>query len=212
MLVTISREYGAGGSSVAKRVATALDWKLVDNQLVEEVAKRAGMTADEVSEKQERGPTFVERLARALTVATPEVLGASTAELPEQEEARLVHLTEQVVAEAAHGDAVLVGRAAVAVVGMRADIIHVKLVGSAAHRATLIAERLAIPLDEAERRVRDVDAHRARYHRQYYDRDWHDPHNYHLTINTEWMGFEKAAALIVAVVQGEQRGANSDLR
>jgi cytidylate kinase len=211
MLITISREFGAGGSSVAKRVATLLDWRMVDNQLVEEVARRAGMSADQVTEKEERGPTFVERLARALTVATPEVLDASTAELPEQEEARLVRITEQVVAEAAQDHAVLVGRAAVAVVGQRADALHVKLVGSPGHRASVIAERFGLTLDDAVRKVKEVDANRARYHRQYYDRDWHDPRNYHLTINTEWMGFEKAAELIVAMVT-EGRGPMTDDR
>lgn len=205
MLITISREYGACGSSVAHRVAAELDWRLVDNQLVEEVAARAGMSADEVSEKQERGPTFVERLARVLTVATPEVLGPSTAELPEQEEARLVRLTEQVVAEAAQDHAVLVGRAAVAVVGQRDGVLHVKLVASAPYRVGVVAERLAIPLEEAQKRVRDVDAHRARYHKQYYNRDWTDPHHYHLTINTELVGIEGSAALIVAAVKRENR-------
>ena len=37
MLVTISRQYGAGGSEVARRVADALGWRLVDNELVERV-------------------------------------------------------------------------------------------------------------------------------------------------------------------------------
>lgn len=205
MLITISREYGACGSSVAQRVAVMLDWRLVDNQLVEEVAARAGMSPDEVSEKEERGPTFVERLARVLTVATPEVLGPTTAELPEHEETRLMRLTEQVVAEAAQDHAVLVGRAAVAVVGQREGVLHVRLVASAAHRAGVVAKRLDVPLEEAQKRVRDVDAHRARYHRQYYNRDWADPHHYHLTINTELLGIEGSAGLIVAAVKRENR-------
>lgn len=205
MLITISREYGACGSFVAQRVAIELDWRLVDNQLVEEVAARAGMSADEVSEKEERGPTFVERLARVLTVATPEVLGPSTAELPEQEEARLVRLTEQVVAEAAQNHAVLVGRAAGAVIGQKEKALHVRLVASATYRAAVIAKRLGVSIEEAQKRVRDVDAHRARYHKQYYNRDWADPHHYHLTLNTELLGIEGSAALIVAAVKRENR-------
>jgi cytidylate kinase len=35
MFITISREYGAGGSVVARLVADALRWRLVDNQVVE---------------------------------------------------------------------------------------------------------------------------------------------------------------------------------
>ncbi|MES2124996.1 MAG: cytidylate kinase-like family protein [Gemmatimonadota bacterium] len=204
MLITISREYGAGGSSVARVVAKALGWEVVDNQLVDEVAARAGITPQEVRDREERGPTFVERVARALTVANPEVIGPGTAELPEAEEARLVRITEQVVADAAVDRAVLVGRAASAVIGRREGALHVKLVGSVEYRAGVLASRLTVSHEEALKRIHDTDAHRARYHRQYYNRDWADPHAYHLTLNTEWLGIPRAAAIVVAAVEEEQ--------
>ncbi len=73
MLITISRQYGAGGSEVAQRVAAALGWRLVDNEMVEQVAARAGLKPEDVAELEERVPTFVERLARTLAAATPEL-------------------------------------------------------------------------------------------------------------------------------------------
>ena len=200
MLITISREYGAGGSQLARLVAGRLNWRLVDNQLVDEIAARAGMTPQEVRDKEERGPTFVERVTRALMVATPELLTPGSVELPEAEEARLVHVTQQVVAEAAVDHAVMVGRAASAVVGRRADALHVKLVASVPHRIGVVAARYDIAPEEAEKRVRDTDAHRARYHRQYYNRDWADPHNYHLVLNSEWLGLPRCASIVVAAV------------
>lgn len=200
MLITISREFGAGGSSLAKLVSERLGWRVVDNQLVDEVAARAGMTPEEVREKQERGPTFSERVARALTVATPELLTPTAVELPEAEESRLVRITEQVVAEAAVDHAVLVGRAASAVIGRRDDTLHVKLVASLPYRVAVIAKRDGLTAEEAEKRVRDTDAHRARYHKQYYNRDWTDPRSYHLTLNTEWLGLPRCASIVVAAV------------
>ncbi len=202
MMVTISREYGAGGSSVARLVADRLGWRVVDNQLVEEVARRTGLTTAEVREREERGPTLIERVARALAAATPEVLGRSSRELPEAEEAKLVKITDQVVAEMASDHAVVVGRAAVAVIGRQVDALHVKLVGSVEYRAQYMADRLGLSYEEAERRVRDVDAHRTRYHAQYYNRDWSDPRNYHLVLNTGWLGLQRAADIIVAAVKG----------
>lgn len=198
MLITISREFGAGGSSLARLISERLGWRVVDNQLVDEVAARAGLTPQEVRDREERGPTFAERVARALTVATPELLTPTSVELPEAEEARLVRITEQVVAEAAVDHAVLVGRAASAVIGRRQDALHVKLVASAPYRIGVIAARDGVALEEAERRVRDTDSHRARYHRQYYNRDWADPRSYHLTLNTEWLGLQRAASIVVA--------------
>lgn len=40
MLITISRQFGAGGSIVARKVADALGWTVIDNELVGEVARR----------------------------------------------------------------------------------------------------------------------------------------------------------------------------
>lgn len=202
MLITISREYGAGGSSVARAVAERLGWRLVDNQLVEEIARRAGMTTAEAQERVERGPTFVERLVRALAASNPEMLTPASVQPPEAEDARLKQITEEVVSESAGDHAVLVGRAASAVIGRRDDAVHIKLVATVEHRQQVVATRLGITAAEAERRVRDVDAHRAEYHRRWYQRDWTDARNYHLVINTGWVGLERSAALVVELVRG----------
>ena len=193
MLITISREYGAGGSSVARTIAERLGWKLVDNQIVEEIARRAGMTTAEAQERVERSPTFVERLIRALAASNPELLTPASVQPPDAADAQLKQITEQVVAESASNHAVLVGRAASAVIGRREDALHIKLVGSVEYRREVIAKRLGVAPEEAARKVRDVDAHRAEYHRKWYARDWFDAHNYHLVINVGWVGLEGAA-------------------
>ena len=198
MFITISREYGAGGSVVAQLVADALRWRLVDNQVVEEVARRAGLTPDDVARREERGPSFVERLSRALATATPELLGAESAQPPEAEESRLVKLTEQVVRDAcADGHVVLVGRAAVALLGSREDALHVRVVAEPEHRSLVIMERLGDTKEEVQRRIKEVDTNRARYHRLWYDRDWYDPRHYHHTVNTGWLGLDRSAELVV---------------
>jgi cytidylate kinase len=74
MLITISRQYGAGGSEVAALVAGTLGWRVVDNELVERVAARAGLTTEDVAQREERVPTFIERLARTVVAATPELV------------------------------------------------------------------------------------------------------------------------------------------
>lgn len=199
MFITISREFGAGGSTVARLVAEQLRWRLVDNQMVDEVARRAGLSPSDVAEREERGPSFIERLARALAAATPELLDNENVELPEAEEARLVRVSEQVIADACgEGDVVVVGRAAVALLSARVDALHVRLVGSMDYRATVVAERLGLDHDAALKRIKEVDGNRARYHRQWYNRDWYDPRNYHLTLNTGWLGLERTCDVIVA--------------
>lgn len=203
MFITISREYGAGGSSVARLVAETLRWRLVDNQVVEAVAELAGISPADVARREERGASFVERLSRALALATPELLGQEPLTVPEAEEARLVKLTEQVVSDACtEGNAVLVGRAAVAVLGRRSDAFHVRLVAPPDHRARIVAERLGMELGDALKQLKVVDANRSRYHKQWYGRVWEDARSYHLTLNTAWLGLERSADLIVAAVGG----------
>ena len=198
MLITISRQFGAGGSLVAKLVAEQLGWSVIDNELVDEVARRIGKPAEEVAEREERVPSFVERLARAL-VASPEVPLVTATPVESLDEAELVKMTEVVVAEVAqHGNVVLVGRAASAVLARETGAIHVQLVAPKAFRIRVVADRSAIDAKAAEKQIGETDAQRARYHKQYYGREWSDPVNYHMVLNTGAMGFEGAAGTIVA--------------
>lgn len=201
MLITISRQYGAGGSEVARQVAAALGWQVLDNELIEEVARRAGVPAEQVAEKEERAPSFVERLARTLAASTPELLPRPVpgGTLPKLQERDLVRLTESVVEEAAaKGRLVLVGRAAPVVLARERESLHVKLVAPKPFRIQAAAARLGVDPRQASEIVEDSDSSRARYHRQYYGRDWNDPVNYHLVLNTGALGLDGATAVIVA--------------
>ncbi|HKT60600.1 MAG TPA: cytidylate kinase-like family protein, partial [Gemmatimonadales bacterium] len=193
MLITISRQFGAGGSIVARQVAERLGWRVVDNELVEQVAARAGLSPEHVAEREERVSTFVERLARTLAAASPDVFpppesAGAVVDVPETD---LVRITEKVVAEvAAQGRVVLVGRAAPAVLSREADALHVKLVAPRAFRIQVAADRLGCAGDKAAAVLDRTDRMRERYLREYYRRDWNDPVNYHLVLNTGVLGFD----------------------
>lgn len=198
MIVTISRQYGAGGSEVARRVAQALGWMLVDNELVDAVAERAGMSPEEVAQYHERAPGFIERLAQTLATSAPDVITTEETPMPGRTEQKLVRLTESVVAEIAEQDrVVLVGRAAPAVLGRRAGTLHVKLVAPKPWRVSVAARRLSVDLKAAEKILDDTDDNRRRYHRQYYSRDWDDPCNYDMVLNTEALGYDEVVEIIV---------------
>ncbi len=197
MIITISRESGAGGSAVARGVAKALGWRVVDNELIDEIAARSGLTPAEVVERGERAPGFLERLLRLLTRAAPEIL-SPPAEDPESAEARLVKITETVVAEMAlEGRVVMVGRAAPAVLKGDRDGLHVKIVAPLADRIAAVSARLGGSVEAATTAVARSDANRARYHWQYYHRDWNDAAHYHLVLNTAALGLDGAVATIV---------------
>jgi len=139
MIVTVSRLIGAGGSEIASRVAAALGFRLVDNELIDRVALQAGLSRTEVANREERAPGFLERLVRALSRSAPEIQSAPPDRPPEPEEKSLVAATEKVVAElAAEGRVVLVGRAAPAVLSGSHDALHVKIVAPVPFRIAQI--------------------------------------------------------------------------
>lgn len=189
---------------MARRVAAALGWRVVDNELVEEVAARAGLPAQDVAEWEERAPSFAERLARTLAASTPELFPGSLpgGTLPKLQEADLVRITESVVAEAAaKGRLVLVGRAAPAVLAQERESLHVKLIAPRPYRVQAAAQRLGVDLQKAASVVDESDSTRARYHRQYYHRDWNDPVHYHMVLNSGALGLDGATSAIVSEAQ-----------
>jgi CMP/dCMP kinase len=198
MIITLSREFGAGGSLIASRIAETLGWKVVDNELVGRIAERAGLTPAEVAEREERAPGFGERLLRMLTKAAPEIFPAPADQVPELEEAKLVKITETVVEDVAReGRVVLVGRAAEVVLRQERDALHVKIVAPRAYRVEQFANREGMARARAEVMVREADENRKRYHLQHYGRDWSDAANYHVVLNVALLGAESTVDLVV---------------
>lgn len=201
-VITVTRQYASGGSNVARLVARELRWEVIDNEFVDEVARRAGLPTDAVAQRDERAPGLLERVARTLAAGSPETFlatpGGTSVESPLDEPA-LVRLTERVIAEAAaHGRIVLVGRGAQAVLAQRPDALHVYVVAGRPWRMQLAVERLGVKPAEAERVLDEVDRRRDQYVRTYYGRHRQDVVNYDLVVNTEKLGVEGAAALVVA--------------
>ncbi len=205
-VITLTRQYASGGSDIAQLVAQRLGWEVIDNEFVDEVARRAGLPATEVAQKEERAPGLLERLARTLTVASPEMF-MTTATVPqvEADEAAIVKLTERVIAEAAaHGRMVLVGRGAQALLAQRPDALHVYVVASKPWRVKLAIERLGVDPANADKVVDETDRQRDQYVKSYYGRARQDVVNYDLVVNAARLGIEGAAALIVA--EARRRG------
>lgn len=202
-VITITRQYASGGSEIAQLVGRALRWAVIDNEFVDEVARRAGLPPDEVAQREERAPGLLERLARTLAAASPEMFIA-TAGVPrvEEDETTILRMTERVIREAAlEGRVVLVGRGAQALLAQRDDALHVYVVASKPWRARLAIERLGVNAAEVGRVVDETDQQRDRYVKTSYGRARQDPLNYDMVLNTERLGFEGAAALVVAEAQ-----------
>jgi cytidylate kinase len=197
-IITISRLFGSGGSEVAARVADALGWTLLDNALVDAVAVQLGASAAEVVAREERVPPLAVRLADAMTLGSAELLTQVADTTPAVSEARLLEVTRRVIAEAAtQGPVVVVGRGSPTAFAERTDALHVFCVASRSALVARVRERLGVDEGRAARKVDETNRHRAQYVQRHWQRDWIAPENYHVCVNTELLGIEGAAALVV---------------
>jgi cytidylate kinase len=203
-VLTISRQYGSGGSVIARRVAERLGWTIIDSEFVDRVAERAGLTPEEVAAREERTASLMERLATTLAVSSPELFLASADLSPETPRSAtdIARITEAVIGEAAdHGNVVLVGRGAQACLARRERTLHVRIIAPREVRIRTIAQRLNLDDEAAEQTVDERDHERKEYVRTHYQRDWHDPSNYHLVVNSALLSYDGATDLIADAVE-----------
>jgi cytidylate kinase len=201
-IITISRLYGSGGSEVAARVAAELGWSLLDNAVVDAVAVRLGITPSEVARREERVPSLVERLVDTMALGSQEWLSPLAATKRQPTDEQLVEVTRHIVEEAVvRGSAVIVGRGAQSILRERGDTLHVFCYAA---RPALIArsmERDKLDEEAAAKLVDDTNARREAWVRKHFDRDWMQDSNYHIELNTGWLGVDGAASAIAFVAR-----------
>lgn len=202
-LVTISAQYGAGGSSIAPAVAEALGVPFVDRAIPVQVARELGVSTEESLAHDDRAETkWISRwLAGAARVAavTPTVPTASAGgEVGSllSDHAFVAH-TENVIRGLAQSTgAVVLGRAAAVVLGDRPDTLHVRLRGPRDRRLRHAMVSRGIDATTAQREMADADRARAAYVRRFYRRDPDDAGLYHLMCDSTALPPAAAAELI----------------
>lgn len=209
-IVTVSRMFGSGGSEVAAELSNRLNWALLDNAFVERVAVGLHTTPAHVQAIEERRPSLAERIADAFAYSSQEMLSAPLgAPLPPTEE-RILEVTHRVIDEAvARGPVVLVGRGAQAWLASREDAVHILCVAPRDACIARVVERERVTPAEAARMVDETNRERHAYVRRNWKREWLNASNYHLCINTAWLGIAGAVDLVEQVVRARLAGART---
>jgi cytidylate kinase len=201
-VITVSRMYGSGGSEVAERVAAALRWSLFDNSMIDKITERSGLTRAEVTAQDERVPSMVERLASALSLGSPEMMPPVTTGAVETTEERIVAVTRRVIEEAVQtGPAVFVGRGAQCLLAERSDALHVFCFAPHTMLRRYAMEKFGLQAAEADRKVADMNKQREQYVKRHWNRNWLAHENYHLCVNTAWLGIDGAADQVLVAAQ-----------
>jgi CMP/dCMP kinase len=198
VIVTISNQYGCGAVAVAERVALELGYDLIDREMPVVVAKRMQISPAEAQAAEETGRSLGSRLITSLELATPEVGVASFTQTFDEEYVREVQ--EAVREFAAHGNVVIVGRAAGAILGRRPDVLRVFMYAPRDWRIERIMEEHSLDRKAAEYEVDRIDRARRAHLRDWYNVEIGSPAIVDLAIDTASFGGERSAHIIVAAV------------
>lgn len=204
MVVTVSNEYGTGAIAIAARVAAELGYECVDRQLPVVVAKRFGISPEEVEANEDTARTLGERWLTSLERATPELAVTST--VPPFDEALLEAVQEAVREYAARGNVVIVGRGAGIILADAPAIVRVFMHAPREWRIAHVMAAFETDRKTTEAEVDRVDRMRAAYLNDWYRVRFGDPANYDLCIDTSRFDEAQCAALIVSAVRSRAEG------
>jgi cytidylate kinase len=200
--VTISRQAGAGGRTLAKALAERLTetdpadrpWAAWDGELVDKVAAEQRIPSSLIDSLDREGPrrTMFQEFLESLLTYKPQ------ADLDEFQVYRIVARTVRALARA--GRSVIVGRGGVYATADLRGGVHLRLVSPLQDRVRHMAELLKVAERQAAKEVERIDRHREEFHRRY----WKDkallPEIFTLTLNTAAMSERQMVECVLPLV------------
>lgn len=199
-LITISREYGAGGSELGVVLGQRLGWPVLDHELIRKLAARLSCEEGEVRAMDEHAPSFFERLASAAVVTAPESR-IHTTPWPTDPDCVAAAAREVLLEAAQNPPLIVVGHGGNCLFGGRADVLRVRVTAPFDVRVKRVAQRTGAAAQQASAEVRRRDADRQHYLQRYFQRDVNDACGYDLQINTATISLPAAAELIFRLVE-----------
>ena len=189
-IITISRQFGSGGHSIAKAAAERMGIAFYDNQLITEVARQSGLSEEFIRENEEyasHSNSFLYQLAMSTagTYGYPSVYQ------------KLYEAQTKVIQDIADKEpCIIVGRCADYILRDRKDCLHVFIHADNEHRAKRILEKYGTTDKTISQRIKDKDNRRRNYYRFHTDREWGVAANYNLALDSGALGDELCVDLI----------------
>ena len=210
-VITIGRQFGAGGRTVGEMLARELKADLLESQIIDEVAHRLQLPKEEVEAEDEQPGSLLARLLVALGSASseplipPEVTAWNPPYADPAFDTRkaVLQITQHVIEEAARaGNVVIVGRGGAYILSDLPGALHVFLRAASEVRVKTIMARFDLPEEEARRRMKQTDENWTAYIKQVYGHDRNLASHYDIVLDTGRLGYEATLAAILAALKG----------
>ncbi len=185
LTITISREAGARGGSIAKRAGVKLGWQVYTQEMMEYLSQEGGFRQEIDTQLPPAALAWIDEQQERL--------------LAEQNLSRsptVLDLSRMVLALGAQGEAVMLGRGA-GLLLPAATTLKVRLVAPHADRVAYLSQWLRLSEAEAAEQVLSRDQRRADFLLTHFHKKPGDIHHYDMVLNTSLLGEERCADLIV---------------
>jgi cytidylate kinase len=201
--ITISREYGSGGGEIASRLAERLDWRLVDHEVVKQIAARLGVEEEDAAAHDEHAESWVMQFLTTMQGVGPMVALPSNLSFPPTEASYTRALREVVHGAVLAGQSVIVGRGSQIILRNRRDTLHVRIVAPLEQRISYVMLRENLSRAEAQQRITQRDQERRRYLINTYRYAPDDVRLYDITLNTAVLDLDSCVELIVRALEAK---------
>lgn len=195
-IITISRQYGAGGRTIGEKVAQKLNYAFFDNELIQMVSEKANVSEDTVAsfEKEKYGK-FQEFISGMMPKRLVDFIRHGGNESIEEE--IYVDLLKDIIRKiAAEGNAVIIGRASQYILKDVEDAYHVFVVAERNDRVKFMQENYDLSPFQADQAVTWDDKRRDNLYRKFGKTDYEKPLHYRLILNMSKLDVDMAVDLI----------------
>ena len=196
-IITISREYGAGGHSIGKQVADKLGIQFYDRDIVRETAKASGFDT-ELIENEEEDVTKTDSILKSICSASSTYFHDTQEVIHDVQQAIILRFAQE-------GPCVLLGRCADESLRENGiDSLNVFIHADEIHRAVRVSQLTGITdATEIQKLMAKKDSSRHTYYSRYTGKKWGDSRNYHLSLDSGILGYELCAKFITEAAQTE---------
>ena len=202
-VITISRQFGAGGKTLGKMIADRMGYTFADSDIIQEIAREANVSEHWVESFEKEAGTKLSRVISSMVSQRwiDRILKDEHGYLDER--IYLDYLVLIIAKMADEGNVVILGRGSQYILNDHPDAFHVLLIDEIENRIRFMKEHYAMAEKQAARVVAAEDKRRWNLYSKLGKKDFDSPSLYHVVLNMSRFSLEKASQLVCDLVRGE---------